>query len=146
MFANVIILILTWEYYPTLSRGALSMIICILAKGSQENFTDRKDGAMWPWRQRLSVGLPAKECQRSPKAGRRRTDYSLEPPERLRSCQHIDFHPVKLLCDSGFPNCEKTNVCYLKPPSWWWFIIEQQETKEVSILFLEKNSSRAIVL
>lgn len=36
----------------------------------------------------------------------------LEPPGRGRACRHLDF---RLLA----PECEKTHVCCLSPPSLW---------------------------
>lgn len=49
-------------------------------------------------------GLQAKECWWLPEAGRsKKMDSPWEPPEGMRSCQHLDFSPVRPVSDFSIP-------------------------------------------
>lgn len=41
--------------------------------------------------------------------------FFLEPSERNRPCQNLDFSPVKLTLDSGHWNCRKIHLRLVKP-------------------------------
>lgn len=70
--------------------------------------------ATWPQMQRCSDAAMSQAKPTATRSWKRqRPDCSLEPPEGVWPCGHLDFG----FCIS-LQNCERTHFCCFKPPGW----------------------------
>ena len=67
-------------------------------RGAEGNLYTEEKGVVWPQRQRLEwCSHKSRNSVNHQKLEELRTDSSLEPPERVSFCPHIDFSSVKLI-------------------------------------------------